>query len=93
MTYDILFKDDFVAMGLSYGELAQWLLDVHNELSEENQFLFKQSMRSNGNFEDYLYNNFENLLNEKLSEETEKTRNKFEIYYLHTTISILENNF
>lgn len=90
MTYDILFRDDFVAMSLSYGELAQWLLDVHNELSEENQLLFKQSLRSNGNFEDYLYNDFESLLNEKLSE---KTKNKFEVYYLHTTISILKNNF
>ena len=56
MGYDIYINSEKVGMGLSEGELNQWLLDTIPELSDDEQKVFKKDFGfTEGNFEDFLY--------------------------------------
>lgn len=58
MGYDIYINSEKVGMGLSEGELNQWLLETLPELSKDEQKIFKEDFGfTDGNFEDFLYNN------------------------------------
>ena len=54
--YDIFIKGEKVGMGLSSGEVNQWLIDTLDELTPEDQANFKEDFGfTEGNFEDFLY--------------------------------------
>lgn len=58
--YEIIIDNICVAIGLSVGELNQWLLDIDNELSCNDRKNFRTDLNYEENveicFEDYLYN-------------------------------------
>lgn len=54
--YDIFIEGEKVGMGLSPGEVNQWLLDTIDELTANEQEIFKKDFGyTEGNFEDFLY--------------------------------------
>lgn len=64
--YNILLDNIEIALGLSVGELNQWLIDIDNELKGQCKENFRidlgYEVNSNENFENYIYN--VSLLNE-----------------------------
>lgn len=55
--YDVYIDGEKLGLGLSKGELNQWLLELHAELKSEVQVaVFEEGFGCNSeNFEDYLY--------------------------------------
>lgn len=56
MYYNIKIDGEHVGLGLSYGELCQWLIDLDKELEGEDTILFRKSLGyKEGDFEEFLY--------------------------------------
>lgn len=56
--YNLYIDNDLVASGLSQGELAQWLIDLSNEVEGFARNQFKKDLGwISGDFEDFLYDN------------------------------------
>ena len=72
--YKICINKEEVALGLSHGELNQFLLELHDGCCEKNKKKFRKELGFSGNvklFEDYLYENELNLpIKFKISRET-----------------------
>jgi len=61
MYYEIIKDNQTIAIGLSKGELNQWLIDCCQELNGDSKESFKKSLTgkvlNDEEFEDYIYDN------------------------------------
>lgn len=56
--YDVHIDSKIVAIGLSPGELNQWLIELNDELSKKDSEIFQKDLGYvSGDFENFLYNN------------------------------------
>lgn len=57
MYYDIYMNNEMVGSGLSHGELNQWLLNLSDELTGDDKYVFKKDLGAelNQDLEDFLY--------------------------------------
>lgn len=59
MLYNVIIDEEEVGLGLSFGELNQWLIELNAELNENLSKVFMKDLgldsKEDLSFEDYLY--------------------------------------